>query len=446
LNKHSEEYDELKELLEYYTDSWYLYDEEYNDFIGLKIKIQKELYGSKTTETNKIDNLQNSQYIVNEEDAIIRIPCPHCSFLCLPNVKYCMQCGEPIPSLKNGIKIKAFQESETETVKIVSSGLKKRKQIKSDDVLYKKFKEVQQKGRIIQKKYQNEIKIKKKAKETLHSVNQEVIKKSQVQENVWSNQIEKNSQIENHVGSVVKSYIYRKEGNFIKLYNKSNHAFELKISIDAFKNKEGGLYKCDCGMSFFSVNDLVKHIVRKSKCLDHYITYVQTAPRESITIDTPRINSIKSKIQKAKFIFLNNNYHKLEDCNFVIDGANVAREGTKGKNGGIISNFHMLFDKLRSFQIENYLIICDRSLNYTIDDPKEYSELIKTGKIIETPGGTEADHFILKYAKNNDAFIISNDLFKEFEFIFGKEWIRSKRISFKIINDKLYFDKIYTTS
>ena len=28
---------------------------------------------------------------------IVKIPCPHCSFLCSPQIKYCSKCGEPLP-------------------------------------------------------------------------------------------------------------------------------------------------------------------------------------------------------------------------------------------------------------------------------------------------------------------------------------------------------------
>ncbi len=28
---------------------------------------------------------------------IVKIPCPHCSFLCSPQIKYCLKCGEPLP-------------------------------------------------------------------------------------------------------------------------------------------------------------------------------------------------------------------------------------------------------------------------------------------------------------------------------------------------------------
>ena len=176
-------------------------------------------------------------------------------------------------------------------------------------------------------------------------------------------------------------------------------------------------------------------------------TKIPPKPEEPEKIDeTQIIRTLHKPVKKAKFICLDKKYYKIDDCNFVVDGANVAREDCNGAKKGKVSNLYKLFDKLKDFGIDDYLVICDRTLNYTIDNQEEYKHLVNSGKITETPGGTEADHFILKFAKEKDSYIISNDLFKEFRSFYGKEWIRTKRITFKIIQDKLYFDKIYTTT
>ena len=61
---------------------------------------------------------------------------------------------------------------------------------------------------------------------------------------------------------------------------------------------------------------------------------------------------------------------------------------------------------------------------------------------VQTPGGTEADPFILQFAIKKDAYIISNDLFRDHYDRFKKEWILDRRITFKIIDDNIYFDNI----
>lgn len=93
-------------------------------------------------------------------------------------------------------------------------------------------------------------------------------------------------------------------------------------------------------------------------------------------------------------------------------------------------------------EIKNYYIICDRSLYYTIDNQKMYSELIHDNIIIETPKGTKADIFILQLAQEKAAYIISNDWFKDYYGFYDKYLIKSKRISFKIIDRDIFFDKL----
>lgn len=127
---------------------------------------------------------------------------------------------------------------------------------------------------------------------------------------------------------------------------------------------------------------------------------------------------------------------------FVIDGANIAYDVKTSINQPKISNILLLKENLDTIGINNYKIICDRSLFYHIDDQAYYSQLIENKEIIEITGGTKADIFILQYAFRNNAFIISNDQYKEYIDLFGKSWIEEHRISFRIIDDDIYFDKL----
>ncbi|MBD3216046.1 MAG: hypothetical protein GF311_25765, partial [Candidatus Lokiarchaeota archaeon] len=73
---------------------------------------------------------------------------------------------------------------------------------------------------------------------------------------------------------------------------------------------------------------------------------------------------------------------------------------------------------------------------------KEYETLLNRENFIETTGGTQADFFILQYAKKEDAYIISNDMFRDFYEMYGEEWLVEKRIAFEFADDNLFFDKI----
>jgi len=45
------------------------------------------------------------------KQVIIKIPCPHCSFLCTPQIKHCPKCGEPLPKINEISKIIGVSDS-----------------------------------------------------------------------------------------------------------------------------------------------------------------------------------------------------------------------------------------------------------------------------------------------------------------------------------------------
>ena len=149
---------------------------------------------------------------------------------------------------------------------------------------------------------------------------------------------------------------------------------------------------------------------------------------------------------KKKLIFMGDKYIKIEDCNFVIDGANIAMDSKSPEELAKISNLELLKKKLNFMGIKNYIIISDRTLYYKIDNKEAYSNMVQDREIYETPGGIQADYYILQYAKENNAYIISNDMFRDFYEYFGREWINNRRITFKMIKDTLFLDKIFTVS
>jgi len=132
---------------------------------------------------------------------------------------------------------------------------------------------------------------------------------------------------------------------------------------------------------------------------------------------------------------------EIDENFYVSDGSNVAFEQRDSNNKPKLSNILLLLETLKKLGIVNLKVICDRSLYYCIDDRKGYSQLIKKDIIIESPEGTPSDIFILQYAFQKNGYIISNDKFREFHSIFKKEWLESRRVSFKIIDDVICFNK-----
>jgi hypothetical protein len=94
----------------------------------------------------------------------------------------------------------------------------------------------------------------------------------------------------------------------------------------------------------------------------------------------------------------------------LVDGSNVAHssEGEQAK----LSNIIAVTDKLREEGYEP-LVLVDAALRHQIDDRVAYEGLVDSGAIRQAPAGTDADYFILSFARELDASIVSNDRFRD---------------------------------
>ena len=85
--------------------------------------------------------------------------------------------------------------------------------------------------------------------------------------------------------------------------------------------------------------------------------------------------------------------------------------------------------------------IVDCALYHQIDNKKLYKTKYLIPKIIfEAPAEIEADDFILSYAKENNALILSNDRYRQYDIV-SKEWLREHQIRFMIIENQFYFEQ-----
>src|SRR5690606_28069037 len=94
----------------------------------------------------------------------------------------------------------------------------------------------------------------------------------------------------------------------------------------------------------------------------------------------------------------------------IIDGSNVAHSG-EGERA-VLGNITVMVEKL---QEEGYepVVVVDAALRHQIDDRRAYEEMVEGGKIRQAPAGTDADYFILSFARELDAAVVSNDRFKD---------------------------------
>jgi hypothetical protein len=94
----------------------------------------------------------------------------------------------------------------------------------------------------------------------------------------------------------------------------------------------------------------------------------------------------------------------------LVDGSNVAHstEGEKARLGNILA----VRDKLNEEGLEPVVVV-DAALRHQIDDPAGYEQLVDQGVVRQAPAGTDADYFILNFARELDARIVSNDRFRD---------------------------------
>jgi hypothetical protein len=96
----------------------------------------------------------------------------------------------------------------------------------------------------------------------------------------------------------------------------------------------------------------------------------------------------------------------------LVDGSNVAHSAEGGR--AKVENIILICDKLAEDGMEP-IVVVDAALRHQIDDEDRYEELVEKGEIRQAPAGTDADYFILSFARELDASIVSNDRFKDLQ-------------------------------
>jgi hypothetical protein len=94
----------------------------------------------------------------------------------------------------------------------------------------------------------------------------------------------------------------------------------------------------------------------------------------------------------------------------LVDGSNVAHS-SEGERAHL-ANITAVCDKLREEGYEPVVVV-DAALRHQIDDRNSYERLVDSGAIRQAPAGTDADYFILSFARELEASIVSNDRFRD---------------------------------
>lgn len=120
----------------------------------------------------------------------------------------------------------------------------------------------------------------------------------------------------------------------------------------------------------------------------------------------------------------------------IVDGSNVAHS-TEG-DAARLDNIRIVTAKLLEEGYE-VVVVVDAALRHQIDDRAAYERMVEDGTIRQAPAGTDADYFILSFARELDASVVSNDRFKDRLQAFPDALERV--IRFMIVNDEVVFER-----
>jgi hypothetical protein len=120
----------------------------------------------------------------------------------------------------------------------------------------------------------------------------------------------------------------------------------------------------------------------------------------------------------------------------IIDGSNVAHSSEGDK--AALENIRLVREKLIE---EGYqpVVLADAALRHQIDDTRGYEGLVEDGTIKQAPAGTDADYFILSFARELSANIVSNDRFKDRVEAFPE--VKKRVIRYMIVNGEVVFER-----
>jgi hypothetical protein len=120
----------------------------------------------------------------------------------------------------------------------------------------------------------------------------------------------------------------------------------------------------------------------------------------------------------------------------LIDGSNVAH-ATEGP-APRLANILLVRDRLAEQGFEP-IIVADAALRHQIDDPAAYERLVDEGTIRQAPAGTDADYFLLSFARELNAALVSNDRFRDRSRQFAE--VRRQIIRYMIVADEVVFER-----
>jgi hypothetical protein len=120
----------------------------------------------------------------------------------------------------------------------------------------------------------------------------------------------------------------------------------------------------------------------------------------------------------------------------LVDGSNVAHSCEGGE--ARLENIVLVCRKLDEEGFDP-IVVADAALRHQIDDREGFEERVGAGRIRQAPAGTDADYFILSFARELDAAIVSNDRFRDRAGAFPEA--RERIIRYMILEEEVVFER-----
>lgn len=127
----------------------------------------------------------------------------------------------------------------------------------------------------------------------------------------------------------------------------------------------------------------------------------------------------------------------------IIDGDNIAHNYKNVKNRPKLSNLFLAINWANSINIDHILIISGYLIS-KIDDRQGLEDLIRSGNAFQVPKDMHDDEIIILASLNENAYILSNDFYREYFQYYDPVWIKERRIPYTIIRDLFYINRMST--
>lgn len=124
-----------------------------------------------------------------------------------------------------------------------------------------------------------------------------------------------------------------------------------------------------------------------------------------------------------------------DNLKVLVDASNVAHATEGGE--ARLENIKIVQAKLLEDGFEP-LVVADAALRHQIDNKAAYEAMIENGQVHQAPAGTDADFFILSFARELNARILTNDRFRDRATEFAEE--RERIIRYMIVGGEVVFE------